>query len=75
MAYEAFRLGSAKGIGLCCGASLDFLSGKTDRAPEWMRRTRLEWLHRLASEPGRLGRRYLIEGPAIFRIWQRARRG
>lgn len=75
VAYEAFRLGSACGIGLCCGASLDFLSGKTDRAPEWMRRTRLEWLHRLASEPGRLGRRYLIEGPAIFRIWQRARRG
>jgi len=30
---------------------------------------RLEWLFRLASEPGRLWKRYLIEGPKVFAIW------
>ncbi|WP_371309533.1 WecB/TagA/CpsF family glycosyltransferase [Hyphomonas sp.] len=75
VAHAALELGTATGVGLCCGASLDFLSGKTDRAPAWMRQARLEWLHRLGSEPGRLARRYLVEGPAIFRIWRRDRRG
>jgi UDP-N-acetyl-D-mannosaminuronic acid transferase (WecB/TagA/CpsF family) len=28
----------------------------------------LEWLHRLVSEPGRLWRRYLVDGPAILPI-------
>jgi exopolysaccharide biosynthesis WecB/TagA/CpsF family protein len=60
--------GRATGIGLCVGASLLFLSGDLERAPVWMRQARLEWLHRLASEPRRLWRRYLVEGPAIFRL-------
>jgi exopolysaccharide biosynthesis WecB/TagA/CpsF family protein len=58
----------ATGVGLCVGASLLFLSGNLERAPIWMRQARLEWLHRLASEPRRLWRRYLVEGPAIFRL-------
>jgi exopolysaccharide biosynthesis WecB/TagA/CpsF family protein len=62
------------GIGLCCGASLDFLGGKAARAPLWMRRARLEWLHRLISEPGRLARRYLVQGPKILAIAARHRR-
>lgn len=70
----AAALGTATGIGLCCGASLDFLSGETARAPAWMRAARLEWLHRLASQPGRLARRYLLDGPAIFRLWRVSRR-
>jgi exopolysaccharide biosynthesis WecB/TagA/CpsF family protein len=60
--------GRATGIALCVGASLLFLSGDLERAPVWMRQARLEWLHRLASEPRRLWRRYLVEGPAIFRL-------
>jgi N-acetylglucosaminyldiphosphoundecaprenol N-acetyl-beta-D-mannosaminyltransferase len=44
---------------LCVGATIDFLAGHKRRAPTWMRRCGLEWLHRLASEPRRLGRRYL----------------
>lgn len=71
VALATLRHGGAKGVGLCCGASLDFLAGKVARAPGWMRRSRLEWLHRLASQPGRLGRRYLVDGPRIFRIWSR----
>lgn len=40
------------------GAAFDFLAGSKRRAPEWMRKSGLEWLHRLWSEPGRLWRRY-----------------
>lgn len=43
------------------GVSLSFMSGEIRRAPRWMQRTGLEWVHRLAQEPGRLARRYLIE--------------
>lgn len=43
-----------------CGGLFDFLSGKSRRAPEWMRNYGLEWLHRLMQEPGRLWKRYLF---------------
>lgn len=43
---------------LCVGATIDFLAGEKHRAPVWMRRLRLEWLHRLATEPRRLAKRY-----------------
>jgi len=45
---------------LTCGATFDFHSGNVRRAPHWMRRSGLEWLHRLVLEPRRLWRRYLI---------------
>lgn len=51
---------------LCGGAVLDFLAGRVRRAPRWMRRLGLEWLHRLALEPRRLGRRYLIGNPLFL---------
>ena len=41
------------------GAAFDFLAGVKPRAPRWMRRAGLEWLHRLSLEPARLGRRYV----------------
>lgn len=63
----------ACGVALCIGASLEFLTGAKARAPRWMQRAGLEWLFRLASEPARLWRRYLIEGPQIFLIWWRWR--
>jgi N-acetylglucosaminyldiphosphoundecaprenol N-acetyl-beta-D-mannosaminyltransferase len=44
------------------GISFSFLSGRVRRAPHWMQRLGLEWLHRLVQEPGRLWRRYLIHG-------------
>jgi N-acetylglucosaminyldiphosphoundecaprenol N-acetyl-beta-D-mannosaminyltransferase len=40
------------------GAAFDFLAGMKPRAPLWMQRHSLEWLHRLASEPRRLSGRY-----------------
>jgi exopolysaccharide biosynthesis WecB/TagA/CpsF family protein len=63
----------AAGVGLCIGASLEFLTGAKARAPRWMQTAGLEWLFRLMSEPARLWRRYLVEGPAIFWIWWRWR--
>ncbi|WP_417481940.1 WecB/TagA/CpsF family glycosyltransferase [Maricaulis sp.] len=66
--------GDCTGLGLCVGASLDFLGGKVDRAPVWMQRSRLEWLHRLASEPRRMWRRYLVDGPKVLFLWQRWRK-
>lgn len=50
------------------GATLDFLAGRVRRAPVWMSRTGLEWLFRLALEPRRLARRYLINDPRFFVI-------
>jgi N-acetylglucosaminyldiphosphoundecaprenol N-acetyl-beta-D-mannosaminyltransferase len=45
------------------GAAFDFHSGRVRQAPRWMQRSGLEWLYRLASEPRRLGRRYLRNNP------------
>ncbi len=63
----------AQGVGLCVGASLEFLTGAKTRAPLWIQRAGLEWLFRLTSEPSRLWRRYLVDGPRIFVIWWRWR--
>ena len=44
------------------GVSFSFVSGDVKKAPRWMQRGGLEWAHRLAQEPRRLARRYLIDG-------------
>jgi N-acetylglucosaminyldiphosphoundecaprenol N-acetyl-beta-D-mannosaminyltransferase len=41
------------------GMSFSFTTGDMPRAPRWMQRSGLEWVHRLVSEPRRLGKRYL----------------
>lgn len=50
------RLGAC--VAICAGATIDFLAGNKRRAPVWLRKHGLEWLHRLATEPLRLGPRY-----------------
>ncbi len=51
------------------GISFSYLTGDVRRAPVWMRRCGLEWLHRLFGEPRRLARRYLVEGiPFALRL-------
>ncbi|MES1201537.1 MAG: WecB/TagA/CpsF family glycosyltransferase [Pseudomonadota bacterium] len=69
IAYAISLQPGASGVGLCVGAALDFLAGRTDRAPAWMRGLGLEWAHRLMSEPGRLWRRYLVDGPYVFSLF------
>jgi N-acetylglucosaminyldiphosphoundecaprenol N-acetyl-beta-D-mannosaminyltransferase len=44
------------------GISLSFITGDVKRAPEWMQRIGIEWIHRLSQEPGRLAKRYLLHG-------------
>ncbi len=58
--------GRTHGTALCVGASVDFILGLQKRAPIYLQRARLEWLHRLAHDPRRLWRRYLYEGPSIL---------
>ncbi|HVQ26059.1 MAG TPA: WecB/TagA/CpsF family glycosyltransferase [Planctomycetota bacterium] len=43
------------------GAGFTFVAGRVPRAPTWIRRLGLEWLHRLLHEPRRLARRYLVD--------------
>jgi N-acetylglucosaminyldiphosphoundecaprenol N-acetyl-beta-D-mannosaminyltransferase len=51
---------------VCGGAIIDFMGGKTSRAPGWMRRTGLEWVYRLALEPKRLFHRYVVGNPVFI---------
>lgn len=51
---------------VCGGAIIDFLGGRVRRAPLFMRLLRLEWMWRLACEPRRLFRRYVIGNPLFL---------
>ncbi|WP_062235590.1 WecB/TagA/CpsF family glycosyltransferase [Aureimonas sp. N4] len=76
-AHDLGRAGRVHGLALCVGASIDFLTGRQKRAPEFFRKAGLEWLHRLAQDPRRMASRYLQRGPAVFalagREWARLR--
>jgi ABC-type transporter Mla MlaB component len=75
------RFGDHLGIPVMIGVggSLDFLVGEKRRAPEWMQRSGLEWLHRAATEPRRLAGRYardaLVFLPRLIAQTWRGRRG
>lgn len=65
--------GIARGLALCVGASLNFLTGRERRAPRWMQQLSLEWLYRLGQDPRRLWVRYLVRGPRIIGLLRQAR--
>jgi exopolysaccharide biosynthesis WecB/TagA/CpsF family protein len=69
IASEVRQIAGARGMALCVGAGLEFLTGDQKRAPRLLQRLGLEWAHRLATNPRRLWRRYLVEGPRIFPIY------
>jgi N-acetylglucosaminyldiphosphoundecaprenol N-acetyl-beta-D-mannosaminyltransferase len=52
------RTGAAVGIGV--GGAFDFVAGVATRAPRWVQRLGLEWLHRLACEPWRWRRQLAL---------------
>ncbi|MGI6455896.1 MAG: WecB/TagA/CpsF family glycosyltransferase [bacterium] len=52
-------------VAMAVGGLFNFYSGRIPRAPKWMRRLGLEWLHRMFQEPRRLWKRYLI-GNILF---------
>ena len=66
------RIRPAVAIGV--GAALDFVAGHARRAPAWMSRAGLEWLFRLAHEPRRLARRYLLRDPRFLLVLGRTLR-
>lgn len=51
---------------VCGGAIIDFMGGKATRAPKWVRAVHLEWAWRLALEPKRLFRRYVMGNPLFL---------
>jgi N-acetylglucosaminyldiphosphoundecaprenol N-acetyl-beta-D-mannosaminyltransferase len=53
-------------IFMAIGATIDFEAGNVSRAPKWISEMGMEWLYRLVSEPRRLWKRYLMEGPTFF---------
>lgn len=53
---------------LAFGAVVDFLAGSVHRCPPWFADHGLEWAWRLAQEPRRLSRRYLVHGPGAYRV-------
>jgi len=58
---------------LGCGAAVGFVAGERKRAPFWMQRAGLEWVHRLAQEPRRLAGRYLAhDAPYAIKLLTRA---
>jgi N-acetylglucosaminyldiphosphoundecaprenol N-acetyl-beta-D-mannosaminyltransferase len=60
--------GDITGIGLCIGASLEFLAGARRRAPRILCRSGLEWLFRFASNPRKLFRRYVVDSPVVIAL-------
>ena len=70
-AHALRAAGRKTGVTLCVGASVDFLTGRQQRAPRLYQQLSLEWLHRLMTQPRRMFRRYVIEGPAIFGLFLR----
>jgi N-acetylglucosaminyldiphosphoundecaprenol N-acetyl-beta-D-mannosaminyltransferase len=67
------RTRRATGVGLCIGASLEFVAGAARRAPLWVQHAGLEWLYRLCGNPRRLARRYLHDCPLVFPMLLRER--
>jgi N-acetylglucosaminyldiphosphoundecaprenol N-acetyl-beta-D-mannosaminyltransferase len=63
------------GVVWTVGALFDYLSGRTPRAPHWLADHGFEWIFRLAIEPRRMWRRYLLGNPAfLWRVWEERRR-
>jgi N-acetylglucosaminyldiphosphoundecaprenol N-acetyl-beta-D-mannosaminyltransferase len=67
--HRHLRVGAMMGV----GAAFDFHTGRVAQAPRWMQERGLEWLFRLAQEPRRLWRRYLVLNPLfiLFYLGQR----
>ncbi|MFN2388434.1 MAG: WecB/TagA/CpsF family glycosyltransferase [Actinomycetota bacterium] len=53
-------------VGIGVGAFFDFQAGEVARAPAWMNRAGLEWVHRLVKEPRRMWRRYVVGNPRFL---------
>ena len=64
-------LGIAVALGV--GGAFDFVAGVTTRAPQWLQRLGLEWLHRLLLQPWRW-RRMAVLPWFVWLVWRQGRR-
>ncbi len=64
------RLGDVRFV-LGVGGAFDIAAGRARRAPPWLGRMGLEWAFRLAQEPRRLAKRYLVDDAAFLRLLAR----
>ncbi len=73
VAQQLKARGKARGLALCAGASINFITGVERRAPRWIQRAGCEWAFRLCQDPRRLARRYLVRGPRIFALLRKTK--
>ncbi|HZV97349.1 MAG TPA: WecB/TagA/CpsF family glycosyltransferase, partial [Methylophilaceae bacterium] len=73
--WMAEHRGRIHAVMIGVGAAFDYHAGTVKRAPLWMQRRGLEWLHRLCSEPRRLWKRYLVTNTLFMwgALWQLVR--
>jgi N-acetylglucosaminyldiphosphoundecaprenol N-acetyl-beta-D-mannosaminyltransferase len=67
---DRYRDELGAGLVMGVGGSFDVLAGHVTRAPAWMQQCGLEWLHRLACEPKKMWRRYVLGNPQF--VWRLA---
>lgn len=65
LAYEIGSGEGGRGHILCLGMAINFSAGRYQRSPGWMQRARLEWVHRILTEPRRLLPRYVRDARAL----------
>lgn len=64
--WMAAHRGRVNAVMIGVGAAFDFYAGNLKEAPRWLSDIGLEWLFRLAMEPRRLWRRYLVLNPRFM---------
>lgn len=67
--WMAAHRGAIPAVMLGVGAAFDFFAGRKPIAPAWMQRSGLEWVFRLATEPRRLWRRYVLQNPVFVALF------
>ncbi len=71
--WMATHQGRINGLMVGVGASFDYYAGNLKRAPEWMQERCLEWVYRLAQDPKRLYKRYIMTNTKF--LWRVIIRG
>jgi N-acetylglucosaminyldiphosphoundecaprenol N-acetyl-beta-D-mannosaminyltransferase len=66
MIGEAVRKAGFRGVVVNVGGAVNMVTGNATMAPGWVRALKIEWFYRLAQEPRRLYRRYIIECLPVF---------
>jgi N-acetylglucosaminyldiphosphoundecaprenol N-acetyl-beta-D-mannosaminyltransferase len=69
--WIAQHRGQLSGVILPVGGSFEVMAGEKKRAPRWAQRLGLEWTWRLAQDPRRLWKRYLLEDLVFLKLFLR----